>query len=238
MSTCSYTTEETNEVCLRINKILRRSFKLKKIDLSYNHLCFKLFSLLHGMSQPIEYLNLQDCCLESTDIAFLNTSAMQKCLRACKELNLSMNNFSQSHSTLFSIIRNCVQLNCLSISNCRIPFDLICHTLVDDVILGYESDASTTTTTTSLLHSSAPRLSNLKVVLIQPYTPPKMHEIIDIIHSFSRVKSLQRLYFLPLLYAFAGSNDYEREISAIKIIRTCYNIFESQGRTDIEFICQ
>ena len=209
---------------MRLNKILRRSYKLKKIDLSFNFLRSRLFSLLHGLVQSVEYLNLQDCRLDSTDIAFINTSCILKCLRSCKELNLSMNDFSQSYSIVFNIISNCIQLNCLSISYSQIPYEVICQSLVNETILKNQNDANL--------------FSKLKMVYIQPFTPPKMHEIIDIIHSFSLIKSLQKIFFLPSLYAFSGTNDFEREISAMKIIRICSNIFESKGRNDIEFINQ
>jgi hypothetical protein len=52
------------------------------------------------------------------------------------------------------------------------------------------------------------------------------------------IKSLQKVFFLPSLYAFHGTNDLEREITAVKTIRICSNVFESRGRGDIEFINQ
>jgi hypothetical protein len=208
-------------VCIRINKTLKRSYKLKRIDFSFNFLRSRLYSLLRGIMQPLEYLNLQDCRLDSTDIAFLNTSNMLKCLKSCKELNLSMNDFSQSHTILFNIISNCCQLNCLSLSYCQISFELICQDLVGNILLKKEKN-----------------FNNLKYVCIQPFTPPKMYEIMDILHAFSMLKSLQRLCFLPSLYAFPGNNDYERELAADKIILTCGGILESKGRSDIEFINQ
>lgn len=220
----NYTNEEMNQVCSRINKTLRRSYKLKKIDLSFNFLRSRLFSLLRGLVQPLEYLNLQDCRLDSTDIAYLNTNTMLKCLRSCKELNLSMNDFSQSHTIVFNIISNSTQLNCLSISYCQIPIDIMCQNLVSRVILNPLNEPS--------------HFSKLKVIYIQPFTPPKMHEILDILHSFSMVKSLQKFFFLPSLYAFPGTNDYEREINAMKIIQICSSVLESKGRSDIDFINQ
>jgi hypothetical protein len=200
---------------------------LKKIDLSFNFLRSRLFSLLRGLIQPLEYLNLQDCRLDSTDIAFLNTSSMLKTLRSCRELNLSMNDFSQSHTILFNIVDNCGQLNCLSISYSQIPIDIICQNLVGRVLLNSTETATTAT-----------NFSKLKYVCIQPFTPPKMHEILDILHSFCLIKSLQKICFLPSLYAFPGANDFERESSAAKIIQICSGILESKGRSDIEFINQ
>ena len=78
--------------------------------------------------------------------------------------------------------------------------------------------------------------SKLKVIYIQPFTPPKMHEILDILHSFCAIKSLQKFCFLPSLYAFPDNNDYERELAAMKVIQVCTSILESRGRGDIEFI--
>ena len=63
-----------------------------------------------------------------------------------------------------------------------------------------------------------------------------MHEIIDIIHAFSSLKSLQRFSFLPSLYAFPGSNDYERESNAMEIYQICGSVFDAKGRSDIEFL--
>lgn len=203
---------------MRINRALRRSYKLKRIDFSFNFLRSRLFRLLHGLIQPLEYLNLQDCRLDSTDISFLNTPSMLKCLKSCRELNLSMNDFSQSHSILFEIISNCSQLNCLSVSYCQISFDLICQDLVGKIICKADDT-----------------FSRLKYLCVQPFTPPKMHEILDILHSICDIKSLQRVCFLPSLYAFPGANDQEREMAAEKMIRICAGILESRGRMDIEF---
>jgi hypothetical protein len=211
-----------NQVCSRLNKILRRSYKLKKIDLSFNFLRSRLFQLLHGLVQSLEYLNLQDCRLDSTDVAFLNTHSMLKSLRTLKELNLSMNDFSQSHTIVFNIIANCPLLNCLSISYCQIATEIICQQLAQRILLNNSNDNN--------------YFAKLKVVYIQPFTPPKMYEIIDILHAFSSIKTLQKLCFLPSLYAFPGTNDYERELNAMKIIQVCSSVLESKARSDIEFI--
>lgn len=215
----NYTNEEINQVCQRLNKILIRSYKLKKIDLSYNFISSRLASLLRGIMQPIEYLNLQDCRLDSTDISFLNTPNMLKSLRTCKELNLSMNDFSHVHTLVFNLIGNCIRLNCLDISHCKIQTTLICQHLVNRIILNNNDNHS-----------------KLKVIYIQPFLPPKMNEIIEIITSFCQIKSLQKLYFLPSPYAFPGSNAVDRETAAIRIIKICYGILKSKGRSDIEFI--
>lgn len=231
----SYSNEEINEICMRINKSLRRSYKLKRIDFSFNFLRSRLFRLLHGLMQPLEYLNLQDCRLDSSDVAFLNTQSMLKCLRTCKELNLSMNDFSQSHSAVFNVVAQCGQLNCLSISYCQIPFDLICQELVANIIL---SGGASLTSRAADNDKNSNNFTQLKYICIQPFTPPKMHEILDILHAFCSIKSLQRICFLPSLYAFPGSNDQERELAADKIILICGSILESKARMDIEFINQ
>lgn len=205
--------------------------KLKKLDLSFNFLRSRLFSLMRSLVQPLEYLNLQDCRLDSTDIAYLNTTSMLKALRSCKELNLSMNDFSQSHTILFNIIGNCVHLNCLSISYCQIPIDIICQ--LARILSAAAAQANEQNDERA---SAAAAFSQLKVVFIQPFTPPKMHEIIDLIHSFSALTSLQKFFFLPSLYAFPGNNDLEREASAMSIITTCSSILESKNRGDIEFV--
>ena len=163
--------------------------------MSFNFLRSRLFSLLRGLTQPLEYLNLQDCRLDSNDVAYLNSNVMLKTLSSCKELNLSMNDFSQSYSVVFNVIANCAQLNCLSISHCQIPTDIICQNLVYGTIMNPLG---------SLSLSESSRFSKLKVIYVQPFVPPKMHEIIDILHAFSMIKSLQKLSFLPSLYAFPG----------------------------------
>ena len=209
-------------MCSKINRILRRYYKLKKIDLSFNYLRSRLFSLLRGLIQPLEYINLQDCRLDANDVAFLNTNGMLKTLRTCKELNLSMNDFSQSSSLVFNIILNSTQLNCLSISYCQISIDLICQNLVQRILLKASLDPVS--------------FHRLKMVYIQPFTPPKVHEIMDILHAFCSIKSLQKLCFLPSLYAFPGSNEYERESSALRTMQICASVLESKGRNDIDFI--
>jgi hypothetical protein len=226
-----------NEVCTRINKTLRRSFKLKKIDLSFNYLRSRLFSLMRGLFQPLEYLNLQDCRLDSTDIAYLNTTSMLQTLSSCKELNLGMNDFSQSYSIVFNIIANCTQLNCLSISYCQIPIEYICQHLVGRVFLNTPQQKKSSSSLYAMEEDDdTDNFTKLKVIYLQPFTPPKMHEIIDIIHSFSLITSLEKMCFLPSLYAFPGANDIEREINAIKVIQICSSIFQAKGRSDIEFI--
>ena len=167
-----------NEVCTRINKMLRRSFKLKKLDLSFNYLRTRLFSLMRGIFQPLEYLNLQDCRLDSTDIAYLNTMSMLKSLRLCKELNLSMNDFSQSYSIVFSIIANCTQLNCLSISYCQIPIEFICQHLVTRIFLNSSKKKSILENDSLDETDQSSSFTKLKVIYLQPFTPPKMHEIL------------------------------------------------------------
>lgn len=164
--------------------------------------------------------------------------SMLKCLKSCRELNLSMNDFSQSHANLFSIVAECQLLNCLSISYCQIPFELICQDLVGGVILGGNEATKTVAKTNGEAAASVGLLpfSNLKYVCIQPFTPPKMHEILDILHAFCLVKSLQRICFLPSLYAFPGSNENERELAADNIIHICAAILESKERSDIDFI--
>lgn len=215
----NYTNEEITHLCSRFNKSLKRCYKLKKIDFSFNYLRSRLNLLLRGLVQPLEYLNLQDCRLDSEDISFLNTPPILKSLKSCKELNLSMNDFSNTYTTIFNIISNCDRLNCLSISHCQIPLETICQSLVNKYLL-----------------ADMKKFSKLKYVMIQPFTPPKMHEIIDVLHTFSLLPSLQKLSFLPSLYAFPGNNENDREHNAIKVIRVCAGILESRGRSDIDFV--
>lgn len=219
MSWKSYSVDEITQVSSKINRTLRRCSKLKKIDLSFNYLRSRLFLLLCGLVQPLEYLNLQDCHLDRVDLTFLNSDSMLKSLRSCKELNLSMNDFSLTHSIVFNIISNCYQLNCLSISHCQIPMNIICQNLVLDILL-----------------KDSNQFCKLKYLMIQPFTPPKMHEIMGILHALSLVQSLQKLSFLPALYAFPGSCDTDREIYAFKIIRICGSILHAKGRGDVDFV--
>lgn len=212
----SYTNEEINEICGRLNRFLRRAFSLRKLDLSFNYLRTRIFSILRGLVQPLEYLNLQDCRLDSTDIAYINTNGMLKTLKNCRELNLSMNDFSQSNSIVINIIINCLKLNCLSISYCQIPIDILCQQLAKRLAENQQSQ--------------------LKVVCIQPFVPPPLHELMDILHAFSVLKNLQRLYFLPSVYAFPGSNDYERENAAFEVYQVCSSILDARGRSDIDFL--
>ena len=175
--------------------------------------------ILRGIVQPLEYLNLQDCRLDRVDITFLNSESILKSLKSCKELNLSMNDLSHTYPVVFNIISNCYQLNCLSISHCQIPMNIICQNLVLEILL-----------------KDSNRFCKLKYVMIQPFTPPKMHEIIDILHAFSLVNSLQKLSFLPGLYAFPGNSDTDRQVFAFKIIKICGSILNAKGRSDIDFV--
>ncbi len=146
------------------------------------------------------------------DIQYLNTtSAMLKTLRNCRELNLSMNDFSQAYMILINVVVNCKKLNCLSISYCQIPVEIICQQLSSHLVD-----------------------TKLKILFLQSFTPPPMHEILDLIHCFCKIKSLQKFCFLPSLYAFPGSNDYERESNAMDLYQVCFNVFEAKNRSDID----
>lgn len=107
----------------------------------------------------------------------------------------------------------------MSISHCQIPVDIICDKFFDKILL-----------------ANPGQFAKLKYVMIQPFTPPKMTEIVQILTQLSMVKSLQKMSFLPSLYAFPGNTDTERESNAIQIVRACVAILETKGRTDIDFI--
>lgn len=107
----------------------------------------------------------------------------------------------------------------MSISHCQIPVDIICDKFFDKILL-----------------ANPRQFAKLKYVMIQPFTPPKMTEIVQILTQLSMVKSLQKMSFLPSLYAFPGNTDTERESNAIQIVRACAAILETKGRTDIDFV--
>ena len=72
--------------------------------------------------------------------------------------------------------------------------------------------------------------------MIEPFIPPRTQEIIDIVHSFSLIKSLQKFSFLPALHAFPGICEVDREVCAFKVIKLCAGILATKGRSDIDFV--
>jgi len=72
--------------------------------------------------------------------------------------------------------------------------------------------------------------------MFQPLAALKTQEIIEIIHAFSMVKSLQKLSFLPPLHSFPGLTEVDKQAFAFKIIRFCASLLEAKGRSDIDFV--
>ncbi|KAF5398543.1 hypothetical protein PHET_08290 [Paragonimus heterotremus] len=117
-STSAFTS--TAAACRLLNRALISLRYLQRLGLARCHLTGQLKILLNGLSQPLEYLNLQDCCLSPDDVTYLVLH--WRPLQRLYELNLSRNNLSNvADETLEQLVRTvCLrppgQLVCLSIA--------------------------------------------------------------------------------------------------------------------------
>uniref|UniRef100_A0A5K3ELB2 TIR domain-containing protein n=1 Tax=Mesocestoides corti TaxID=53468 RepID=A0A5K3ELB2_MESCO len=87
------TTSANLGACRLLNRSLISLRHLQRLSLARCYLQGQLQLLLGGLSQPLEYLNLQDCCLCADDIEFLAFN--WRPLTGLYELNIARNNLAR-----------------------------------------------------------------------------------------------------------------------------------------------
>ncbi|VDN97696.1 unnamed protein product [Rodentolepis nana] len=204
--------------CRLLNRSLISLRHIQRLSLARCYLQGQLQLLLGGLSQPLEYLNLQDCCLNADDIEFLAFN--WRPLSGLYELNISRNNLARvPESTLAHLFWNTCfshsgHLTCLSLAYTCLPFERLVWILR---LLAREiksSDVSKRTTPTNIQdypissdESDIELLSSrctLRVLCIQNFIPPT-HEISrGLLHLAITLPRLRLLQLYPAFYAFPG----------------------------------
>jgi hypothetical protein len=202
-------------LCTEFNRLLRRLIYLRKLDLSYSYLQSYIPLLFSGLVQRLEYLNLQDCRLISTDLEFLLS---MRNLRHLNELNLSMNNFCARSCTnlLQQLISRCPQMIMLSLSYCSLSA----------ASLGQLAEQF-------LQHTHQTQIVILSLKSIIPYYS---YEFDHLLSKFGQIPSLKKLHLFPQLYAYPGADDDERELIAEELYRRCCQTLQTLNRQDLELL--
>jgi len=194
-------------LCAQFNKVLSDMEFLSKLDLSHCYLRGRLRSILDGCAQPITFLCLQDCRLLARDFNFLQN---WKALKSVEELNISMNDLSLLPDVPINVVSDKPFLSCFSVSFCG---------LTPDAIVNFASHCE--------------QSASLKMLCAECIVPPANHQLMDIMHAWSKISPLQKLYVLPSRFAFPGQDDAERERNEHHAYNVCYAVMETLGRRDI-----
>ncbi|CAF4141453.1 unnamed protein product [Didymodactylos carnosus] len=202
------------DLCQDFNRLFRRLIYLRKLDLSYSYLRSHIRTLLTGVIQPLDYLNLQDCRLTSVDIEFIHS---MRNIRYIRELNLSMNDFSMCSTLIVNIVEKIPNLVSLSLAYCQL------HTSTLVQLAGCFKPINESQT-------------SIRYLSLKSFIPYLNWEFLDLMHAFANITTLKKLLLFPQLYAYPGANDDEREIAARDLYRRCCTILQTLGRTDLELL--
>ncbi|VDP83384.1 unnamed protein product [Echinostoma caproni] len=230
----------TVAACRLLNRALISLRYLQRLGLARCHLTGHLKVLLNGLSQPLEYLNLQDCCLSVEDINYL--VLQWRPLHGLYELNLSRNNLSKvPDETLLQLVHNvCLrprgQLVCLSVAYTCLSIDR----LVWFVGLMAGTEQSTQDTNEELNDNASDKwiesASTLRVLCIQPFVPPPREDIHRILYRAAKLPKLQRLHLFPAAYAFPASGDIRQRELRLEWISHSRNYLRQRLRADVEVL--
>ncbi|CAF0790880.1 unnamed protein product [Didymodactylos carnosus] len=202
------------DLCQDFNRLFRRLIYLRKLDLSYSYLRSHIRTLLTGLIQPLDYLNLQDCRLTSIDIEFINS---MRNIRYIRELNLSMNDFSTCSTIIINIVEKIPNLVSLSLAYCQL-------------------NPSTLVQLATCFKSVNEQKTSIRYLSLKGFIPYLNWEFLDLLHAYANLMTLKKLLLFPQLYAYPGANDDEREITARDLYRRCCTILQTLGRTDLELL--
>ncbi|KAL3318388.1 hypothetical protein Ciccas_002957 [Cichlidogyrus casuarinus] len=245
--------------CRLLNRALLSLRHLQRLGLSRCHLAGQLRILLSGLSQPIEYLNLQDCSLTPEDVDFL--VYQWRPFQGLYELNISRNNLARlPRRTLMDLIRrSCLQppgrLACLSLAfTCLATSDIleIMHLLTTRLVnpisevsaqtskrqspkrgLGYRRSGSTSSAD-DIDNQLVPVKCSLRVLCIQNFTPYSTEESRRLMHMAVSMPKLRRLYLYPASYAFPGQTAELQKEAKNHYISQGNEYMRQHMRSDIE----
>ncbi|THD18328.1 hypothetical protein D915_009364 [Fasciola hepatica] len=226
--------------CRLLNRALISLRYLQRLGLARCHLTGHLKVLLNGLSQPLEYLNLQDCCLSPEDINYL--VLQWRPLQGLYELNLSRNNLSKvSDETLLQLVRNvCLgprgHLVCLSVAYTCLSIDRLVWFV--GLIAGTEQSAqeSTEDTNDNASDKWIESTSTLRVLCIQPFVPPSREDVHRLLYRVAKLTKLQRLHMFPAAYAFPARGEARQRELRLECISHSRNYLRQRLRADVDVL--
>ncbi|CAH8534382.1 unnamed protein product [Dicrocoelium dendriticum] len=228
--------------CRLLNRALISLRYLQRLGLARCHLTGQLKTLLSGLSQPLEYLNLQDCCLAPEDVGFLVHH--WRPLHGLYELNLSRNNLSKVPDETFVHLVDTVckrppgQLVCLSIAYTCMSTDRL--TWLVGLMAGMVNGSQDTEDNVAEEEDKSDKMiyatSTLRVLCIQTFVPPTRDVIHRILYRVARLPKLQRLHLFPAAYAFPGDGEPNQRELRTQFISHSRNYLTQRFRPDIEVL--
>ncbi|KAK3773866.1 hypothetical protein RRG08_009294 [Elysia crispata] len=193
---------------VHIGRLLGCFKNLKKLSLSSCTLRDCLETLLQHLKGPLLYLNLRDCRLSSDDLRAL---LMWQGLATLRELNLSRNSLGALSSLITCLLERMEHIACFSVSYCSLPLEA-----VRDIV------------------RHCMDCSSLKVLCVQSFIPPPLHELRGILEDCANIPTLQKCLLLPEAYAFPGTHISQRADNHGRTVLQCAHYLYQLGRSDIE----
>ncbi|BHF58748.1 hypothetical protein SprV_0100170300 [Sparganum proliferum] len=207
--------------CRLLNRALISLRHLQRLGLARCYLGGQLHILLGGLSQPLEYLNIQDCSLTADDIEYLVFN--WRPLPCLYELNIARNNLANVPQITMAQLfwRTCFsqtgRLACLSLAYTCMSFDQLTWILK---ILTREikpRDIVPVEITTSSLSSDDSDVEcvssncTLRVLCLQNFVPPTEEVGRVLLHLAVALPRLRFFHLYPAFYAFPGANEKEQQ---------------------------
>ncbi|VDM00997.1 unnamed protein product, partial [Schistocephalus solidus] len=216
----SASTHSPAVACRLLNRALISLRHLQRLGLARCYLGGQLHILLGGLSQPLEYLNIQDCSLTADDVDYLVFN--WRPLPCLYELNLARNNLaSVPQLTMAQLFwRTCFsqtgRLACLSLAYTCMSFDQL--TWILKILTGEikPRDIVPIETTASPLSSDdsdAECISSkctLRVLCLQNFVPPTEEVGLVLLHLAVALPRLRFFHLYPAFYAFPGATEKEQ----------------------------
>ncbi|VDM33118.1 unnamed protein product [Hydatigera taeniaeformis] len=234
--------------CRLLNRSLISLRHLQRLSLARCYLQGQLQLLLGALNQPLEYLNLQDCCLCVEDVEFLAFN--WRPLSGLYELNISRNNLARvPEATLAQIFwKTCFShighLTCLSLAYTCLSFDRLLWILrlfakeikVSDMstrnvsVTGQNCPLSSDDSDVECLASRC----TLRVLCIQNFIPPSTETSHSLLHLAISLPRLRLLQLFPAFYAFPGVSEKEQQDNRTQAILQSNAYVRRRGRRGIE----
>ncbi|RUS75842.1 hypothetical protein EGW08_016400 [Elysia chlorotica] len=191
-----------------IGRLLGCFKNLKKLSLSSCTLRDCLETLLLHLKGPLLYLNLRDCRLSSSDLRAILT---WQGLTTLRELNLSRNSLGALSGLITCLLERMQHISCFSVSYCSLPLES-----VRDIV------------------RHCMDCSSLKVLCVQSFIPPPLHELRGILEDCANIPTLQKCLLLPEAYAFPGTHISQRADNHGRTVLQCADYLYQLGRSDID----
>ena len=69
---------------------------------------------------------------------------------------------------------------------------------------------------------------------MQGFVPLPEGDVLELLRTFSQIKSLQKVVLFPEIYAFPGVDEYERTENKYQLLKMAYIFLEMKERFDVE----